>query len=398
MNDFFVDPAGLNGLHNQFVRAGGDAQDTLEYTRKYCDLSFPDQGFLFHFVGPHAAAYGQMTDALRRLGEISQSAGEEIEKAQLGYQRSDLASAERLDSAYPGAEDAAGLRADLNQPRPDLRLSRSLFADVGEPTRHLGVPEHVTGAEPYQIDPMTDLLSPTAWLRETSVKLFGHDPFEHWGTSFTGDWSAFQWCAAAWSRIGSAAADTGRNLVAGAADVSSVWRGNAAEAEQEFQLALGNAVMDLGPIANEYFRLYMDAAQSVQELHAVATDLISTLIDKLIMVSISAAAGTATIETVIGPVVGYSVAAYYGWQAFELYNKISAYYSKTQLAINGIAAAIHTVQAGAGRGGATPALTPYQHPSIHDRGAPMVNHPNSSDVVSDGGPPCSPESSRRSPH
>lgn len=61
MNQFYVDSPGLNNLYNQLVRASGDALDTLDYTRKHCDLDFPSEGLLMMFMGPHQYAYENVT-------------------------------------------------------------------------------------------------------------------------------------------------------------------------------------------------------------------------------------------------------------------------------------------------------------------------------------------------
>ena len=46
MNDFYVDPSGLRALSGQLARAAGDARDTLDYTRRHCELSWDRRGLL----------------------------------------------------------------------------------------------------------------------------------------------------------------------------------------------------------------------------------------------------------------------------------------------------------------------------------------------------------------
>ncbi|MGW3891460.1 hypothetical protein ACWD69_22470 [Micromonospora chokoriensis] len=69
----------------------------------------------------------------------------------------------------------------------------------------------------------------------------------------------------------------------------------------------------------QYAELYTKAAEAAKHLFDVVSGLITKLIDVLIVVNLASAVGTATIETGIGPVVGYGVAAYYAWQAYDLY-------------------------------------------------------------------------------
>lgn len=95
----------------------------------------------------------------------------------------------------------------------------------------------------------------------------------------------------------------------------------------------------------------------------MVTGLITKLIDVLIMVNASAAVGTATIETGIGPVLGYSVAAWYAWQAYDLYNEISAFFGNAEATFRLIAGSIEMVKAGM-EVAKLPDLKPYQHPGV----------------------------------
>ncbi len=364
MSGFYVDPDGLNGLYNLLHRASDDAADAQGYTTRHCDLVFDQQGLLFMLAGPHRMAYRRMTEGLERLKTLTGGAATQVNLAQLKYATSDAAAMARLDQSYPGARDTATLRSTLSSPgRPDLwpTRSRSPFADVAEPTTTLVPPNYATSIEMFQINPLADLVSPTAWLRQVSVWLFGHDPFEGWGKAFSGDWDSYVHCAAAWRIIGTAMNDLGRNLITGAVDVSEVWRGNAAEAEQEYQLTLGSAAQALHPVCDQYADLYTRAAEAAKQLYSVVTGLISKLIDVLIVINAAAAIGTATLETGVGPVLGYSVAAYYAWQAYDLYNEISTFYGNAEATFKGIAGSITLVKAGM-EVAALPDLKPYQHP------------------------------------
>ncbi|QGN48614.1 hypothetical protein GKC29_18465 [Micromonospora sp. WMMC415] len=363
MSGFYVDPAGMDGLYNLLHRASGDAKDVLGYTTRHCDLSFDQQGLLFLLAGPHREAYRQMTHGLERLATLTQTAATQVNLAQREYATADATAAARLDASYPGASDAARLRGTLTTGRPDLwpAVARAPFADVAEPAARLVPPNYATGIEMFKINPLADLVSPAAWVRQVSVWLFGHDPFEGWGQAFSGDWDSYIYCAAAWRIIGNALDDIGRNLIAGTADVPTVWRGNAAEAEQEYQLTLGSATCALHPLCDQYGTLYSQAAEAAKHLYSVVTGLIGKLIDVLIIINAAAAVGTATIETGVGAVAGYGVAAYYAWQAYDLYNEISTFYGNAEATFKAIAGSIAMVKAGMAVA-ALPDLKPYTHP------------------------------------
>ncbi|RKR91982.1 hypothetical protein BDK92_6413 [Micromonospora pisi] len=364
MSGFYVDPAGLDGLYNVLHRASGDADDTLRYTIQHCELEFDERGWISIFAGSHESAYTRMTEALERLRALTSSAATQINMAQRDYAASDTSAAARLDQDYPGAQDPAAIRGMLATGRTDLwpTTERPPFSDVAEPARHLVPPNYATSIEMWQINPLTDLISPAAWLRQVSVWLFGHDPFEGWGSAFSGDWESYVHCAAAWRIVGNTIFDVGRNLTASAAGVPAVWRGQAAEAEQEFQVALGAAAMALRPACDRYADLYLQAAEAVKHFYAVITSLISKLIDVLIIVNLASVVGTATIETGIGAVAGYSVAAYYAWQAYGLYKEISKIYGNAETTFRGMAGTIAMVRIGL-EFAALPDLKAYRHPA-----------------------------------
>jgi hypothetical protein len=362
MAGFHVDLHGLTDAYNLLVRAHGDATDTLAYTVKHCELDFDEEGLIFYLAGPHAEAYKSVTTALKQLGELSRGAGIQINLAQLAYARVDASAAARLDGTYPGASDPITLRGTLASNRGDLDRTHAPFSDVTEPTSHLIPPSYATEIQTYQLNPLTDLLSPTAWIRQVCVKLFSYDPFQGWAKLVSGDWDAYYHCAATWGHIGGAAQDIGRNLISGAQDVTTVWTGNAAEAEQEFQISLGSAAMKIQPACYEYARLYREAAEAAKQLFTTVTGLLGQLIDILIIINAAAAVGTATIETGVGPVVGYGVAAYYAWQAYELYKEISSFYQIAEMTVKGIAGSVAGVQAGMDLA-KLPTVKPYHHPS-----------------------------------
>lgn len=233
---------------------------------------------------------------------------------------------------------------------------------MAEPAGRLRGPEYAVEVEMWSINPLADLISPAAWMRQVSIWLFGLDPFEGWAKQFSGDWKAYVHCGAAMGCIGAAVHDIGRNLIAGAADVSGVWRGNAADAEQEFRLALGAAAMDLEQACHQFSQLYRQAADATRNLFEVVSGLMSDLIDTLIIINIASTAGTASIETGIGPLAGYGIAVYYGWQAYDLYKEISEFFSNAEDVLRAIGGTIGSIDAKLSVRD-LPAVQPYRHPA-----------------------------------
>lgn len=362
MNELYVDTVGMNALYNQLLRASDDVTETVDYVRGHCNLDFFEVGLIMRLMSPHRKAYGELTTALDRLQELTQGAGTQVNRAQVEYATTDLEHAAVLDAAYPGADDPDAHRSASSQQRLDLQASRIAFTDIAEPTQLLRNPEYAVGVEMWSINPMADLISPSAWLRQTTIWVFGHDPFEGWASQFSGDWKAYVHCGQAMGRAGSAALSVGRNLTAGARDLPAAWRGNAADEFQEWELTLGAATVELHNVCRQYNALYAQAAEAVKKLYDVSAGMISDLLDLLLIISGALAAGTATIHTIFGPIAGYSIALYYAWQAYDLYHQISKFFGAAEDMLKLVGGSIAGLSATLAVD-EMPVVEPYRHPA-----------------------------------
>jgi hypothetical protein len=329
MREFSVQAAGLSGLSRLLSRASDDAFDVLDYTRRQCGLDWRAEGLLLKLAGPHEHAYATVTAALARLQDLAAGASGQVALAAQDYADADLAAARRLAPAY----GKAGF------------LSAEDFPDVADPGGHLTGPDTAGSTAMWSMNPLTDLVSPAAWVRQISVSLFGHDPFDGWARALGGDWAAYVHCGAAMQRAGAGAYDIGRNLLAGAGRAGAVWQGSAADAERQFQTRLGGEAQKLDDACRTLSRLYGEAADAAANLRDVAGDLIAALLDTLIMVGLASAAGSALVETGLGAIAGYGIAAYYATQAYELYQEIARLYSVAEDIVEALCAAIGSVRA-----------------------------------------------------
>ncbi|MBG0568181.1 hypothetical protein [Actinoplanes aureus] len=363
MAELYVDVPGLTRLYNQLVRASGDATDALDYVHKHCDLRILDQGFIMLMIGPHGEAYRSLTTALERLQTLTQGAGTQINRAQVEYSRTDHQSAKQLDAAYPGAKDPAAAASAFTSHRPDLMPDdRAAFTDVAEATRALQNPQYAVGIEMWDINPLADLVSPAAWLRQTTIWVFGHDPLEGWASQFSGDWKAYVHCGNAMGRAGAACRLISENIAAAASDIPQAWRGNAADGAREWLLGLAVATAGIAQVCSDYYDLYLQAAEAIKKLYDVVAGLITDLIDMLIIISGALAAGAASIATIFGPIAGFSIAAYYAWQAYDLYKQISRFYGAAEDTLKLIGGSIGALDATLSMK-AIPDVQPYHHPA-----------------------------------
>ncbi|MBB4747788.1 hypothetical protein [Actinoplanes lobatus] len=358
--ELFVDVAGVNSIYNQLQRAGDSADDALSYVKQHCDFGINAQGWLMLFARPHEKAYEQMTTALSRIQELSRSAATQVNMAQVEYSQTDLEAAAALDGSYPGAADPNVLANSITQERLQLPASHESFSDVGNPADHLVAPKDAN-AEFWSINPLADLISPFAWLRQAAIWVFNHDPFEYWTEKFSGDWPSYIEAGVAMRKAGEAAGAIGDNLAAGAVAVPSVWRGNAAEGFQDYELRLATGARSLQETGNRLGDLYNQAADAVKNIYDVVAGLMMKLLDILLMISVGLAAGTATFYTFAGAVVGFSVALSYAVYAWQVYDKIAKVYGDGEAIIKAIAAAIDAVEASAHITNMAK-LEPYRHP------------------------------------
>ncbi len=362
MADLYVDLSSMNGLYNQLSRASGDAGDALAHVHTHGDLAPHEAGFLGQLMTPHRTAYGQLTEVLVQLRDITRSAATRVNLAQVEYSKTDHAAAAAIDRSYAGAEDPIGLRGDRFDSPPHLDNGTGLFVDEVDATRFLRAPEYATSVDMWDINPLADLLSPAAWVRQAAVWAFDVDPFENWAQNVSGNWKAYLHAGIAMGQAGAVIGDVGRNMLAGARDVPFAWRGQAADGFEEFQYRLARSASEVERVCGEYAKLYAQAAEAIKMLTDGVAGLLMRLIDALIIVSGAIGAGTATIETVVGPIAGYSAAAYYAWQAAGLYKEISFVYGTAEDSIKLIKGSIDGVITRVGTG-LMPDIRSYHHPA-----------------------------------
>lgn len=362
MADLFVDLNSMNGLYNQLGRASDNSSDTLDHVRTHSDLEPWEAGFLAQLMTPHNRAYERVVGAITTFRAVTRDAATQVNQAQVRYSQTDHEAAVAIDRAYPGAADPIGLRGERFSSPPSSDDSRVLFADDVDPTQFLRPPEYVTELEMWDVNPLADLVSPAAWLRQAAIWAIGTDPFENWVIQLSGNWKAYLHAGLAIGQAGGVIGDVGRNMLSGARDVPEAWRGNAADGFQEFQFSLARTMVEFEDVCGEYSKLYVEASSAVKRLTDAAAGLLMKFIDALIYVSGALAAGTATIETVLGPIAGYSTAAYYAWQAYNLYKEISFVYGTAEDSIKFISGSVDAISASAGLG-ETPSIQPYHHPA-----------------------------------
>lgn len=349
MTGFFADPPGMDGLYNQLLRAQEDAEAAKRYLETYADMSMisdvGDEGLIFDLLNVHDHAYSSIHGAFDKLGQISSASATLVNQCQVEYGKSDTTAAANLDAQLPGATNPGELHYLLQPPTYGSSSPASApFTDsadaAGQFTCAPVAPADVGG---MPMDPLTDVLSPSAWVRSFVKWLSGWDPFEKVFTWMTGDWDAYARCSEVWSRLAVAAPQISQNLFNAAQSTSTVWRGNAAESCQEQLVNLSTAVYELGPACTTLSEQYLEAAQAAKNLHEVFTTLLGLIIDYGIAGAVAAGIGTATAETGVGAVAGYSVAAFVGAEILELVGIVNSVYGVAKATFSGISGVVGAV-------------------------------------------------------
>lgn len=329
MTDLFVDLEEMTGLYNQLHRLDFDATTTLEHVKRWCDLEFYREGIIFTYFSPHDQAYGDITAKLEGAAVLASSLRSRVNLAQNLYSHMDAQTAKNLDAVYPGTDNASHTTAAAMQ-GPHAAAQHASFRDVREPTVRLHTPEWITASTTYQLDVLTGLLSPSAWIRAGCQEALQFDPFQPWLQAVTGDWSGYNACSVVWGQVAAATSDMSENLLRTAQDLPTAWRGNAADGLRSFLAVFAAALNDLSDECSFYSARCREAAYAAQDFFAAVSKPVGDLLDAVIYAAIAAALGTATIETVIGGVIGYAVAAYWIARAIEIWYIVQGAYDAFQ--------------------------------------------------------------------
>ncbi|GLY93923.1 hypothetical protein [Actinoplanes sp. NBRC 103695] len=346
MAEFSVDISGLHGLHNQLLHFGDDSDEALKVVQDKADLSFYEEGLIQILKGAHQHAFDDVTGFLKDLGKICRDSASEISTVQNYYRITDAGTAKTVDASLPGAKDASTTVA--NPPPKNSAFATAAFSDaVDASTKITRDPSFTSASTEFQLDLLTDLSSPSAGIRAACQYAFHFDPFVIWLAWSSGEWNEYSEAAVVWGFLGDWCDAMAQNLERAAGDIPSVWTGQAAEACQEYLVTLAKAIRDVQDTMTQYQKQYAEASKAARDLFEAASGPVGLLLDKLLYISIALAGGTATIPTVIGPVLGYGAAAYFAYEAIEIYNRISSVYGNAKSAFYGISGVIGALEAGA---------------------------------------------------
>jgi hypothetical protein len=326
MTELFVDPAGLTELYNLLYRVEMDATAALNHVKAHCDLQFYREGIIFHYIGPHEHAYGDITTKLDGTAQLASGLRTRVNLMQNLYTHVDHEAAQRVDAAYRGSHLAVAMDVVVAQQRPDLAANHGAFRDLSEPEMRLRTPQWAADSTTYELDVLTGLLSPSAWIRAACQEVFHLDPFQPWVKAVSGDWSGYYACSVVWAQVGQVAGDLSGNLLRAVQDLPIVWRGNTADALQAFLVEFASALTELSGECYFYSERYRERANAAQEFFTAVSKPVSDFLDVIIYAAVASAIGTAAIETVIGGVIGYAAAAYWIARAIEIYYIVEGAY------------------------------------------------------------------------
>jgi len=296
---FSVNAGALAGLPQLLDRRWASLEAGRRYLSGHATVGADQQGVLNACLGQHthnvATIDGYLAAAAEQhVGPFSVAIG----RAVTYYARTDAAAAARLDNTSPGTADARERNSRPDRPA-DPAPPPDLFADRHDPGSRYLQPEDYRGEYRLDLTPM-DWLSPTTTYRDlvwtvtsiaVSVGLLDHavDPVEEFCTPLTGDWTAFAQCADVIANVGAELADDAAGIDAGAAALTRVWTGNAADTCQAalFRLALelGRAPAPLARLAQRY-RI---AAERIRSLNEAMRAAITVLLDESIDLALDAA-------------------------------------------------------------------------------------------------------------
>lgn len=333
MTSFYVEPAALAGLVNLLNRLADDAKAGDSYVLNNTGMT-GGEGWLNDLSGAHESVVNHTRQWLQSL-ENPAAAGfaGSVDRAVTYYKNTDQAEAERLDATT----DSYSGMLDVPNPGTDYWVRHSgvaTFGDVTEPEDAYQTPPDYNDHEDFRYHPSYwDVASAASLGRDAIFKatefLAGmglldraYDPYELVLKPVVGDWAGFRSAADVYRNVARALTQMCSNLYHAQVSMSSVWRGNAADAcsvhISRLSKGIGEGYGPLNGIAEEY----EEAAQGQADFRHAVAQLISDLIDAAIVLGIAIAGGAATSWTGVGGVIGGLVGIAEGYMIVNIINQI----------------------------------------------------------------------------
>lgn len=323
MTSFAVQPAAVRHLAQQVDRAREDVAASQQHLAKMQDFE-GGEGVIGRLTGGHRDAYEALNDWLGKLTNPTlTSVTQAINDSATYYERTDQASAQKLDGTYPAA-DAAGQRKQTGYISAEGTPTE--FKDVMEPRGRLNEIKDYRDEMRSDYDwwdafsPMTaigaalEAVSHVAsWLGALERPI---NPWDEIVKPWVGDWAGLRAAADVLNNVGWAINDVGINIQWASQGTQGVWQGNAGDGAAVYLMKLVKPFEEAFKPIDQLAGQYRVASEEMVKMRDAVVNVLKSVGDAAIEAAASAAVAGGSASTGIG--IPFAILAG-GFSAYNIY-------------------------------------------------------------------------------
>lgn len=328
MTGFYYDDQGMGALEKQLDRLCEDFGAAGKYVDRYTDLGWVDQGLIMRLIGPHEKARANVLHVISTYHRFAESCVTAVDRTLEYYDEVERANQHALatlrseDAHIKGASnphDLDGLAYNHDKGLPK-GISWRPFNDVEDAAGFLTMKPYFgeTGGDVFWTPHGTDYFYVSTAIRLLSQKILHRDVFDEATELFAGSWGKFYECGVVWMQLAKFFDATADNLRRAAADTSSAWRGNAAEAAEDVFVRGAREMTKTADGLRRYEKEYKKIVNAVKESFPVIESQLVGLVNAIQDAILAAGGAEILLETVVGSLALAGLTGYYIACAVEI--------------------------------------------------------------------------------
>jgi uncharacterized protein YukE len=309
----------------EVIRAqGGHAGRARDYADKNMAMSWPDQGLLNYWWGPHDLLQKAAAKHMDDLSRVCDASQRQLAEAATYYTKTDQATADKFDQTLPGVE--------VQDQGPPTNPAMADVYERNAPEGRLTEPRTPDGfTNPLEpINAISNLLSPGWWISEVLEQTIGVNPKDAVAQVVLGDWEAFAKCSNTLNCLAYFNADVRDDVRWNIDALMGNWQGHASQAAQTYFMGLAKALDDHRKAFEGLRDAYYNQAKGAWEFSEAAGDIVQGIFDTIFWMGIEALGGALLSETGVAEVAVWSVAALEAKSIVDDWNQVKGMIDKVQ--------------------------------------------------------------------
>jgi uncharacterized protein YukE len=329
MTSFSVRPAAVRELAHLVGRAREDVAASQQHLTKMQDFA-GGEGVIGKLSGGHRDAYQALHDWLGRLADPTlASVRQAIDDAATYYERTDQASAEKLDGSYPAA-DATGQRRQTGSINAEGTPAE--FQDVLEPRGRLNEPKDYRDEMRGDYD-WWDVFSPMTAIG-AALEAVSHvaywlgalpgpvNPWDEIVKPWVGDWAGLRAAADVLNNVGWAVNDVGINIQWGSQGSQVVWQGNAGDGAAVYLMNLVKPFEGAHTEIDKLAERYRVASEEMVKMREAVVNVLKSVGDAAIQAAVAASVAGGSASTGVGLPIAILAGAFSGHSIYRVVDGI----------------------------------------------------------------------------